>query len=330
MMLSVVSTMYQSERYVEEFYRRIWAEAEKITGDIEIIFVNDGSTDNSLRQAVALGQTNSSIRVIDLSRNFGHHKAMMTGLEHAKGDLVFLIDVDLEEPPEILAAFYEALTREKADVAYGIQAPRHGPWLTRTLANLFYAFFEFLSDYSIPQHSLTARLMTKRYVNELVRFKEHLSNMIGLWELAGFKQVGVPVRKNPFKGTTTYTFRRKMAAAMYAITAFSSKPLRYIAYLGFVMTLLCALYVVELIIEYFVFGRAPTGWTSLIVSVWLLGGIILFCLGIISTYLAVIFIETKARPYTVIRHIYEAGAADRRPLPTDSSPGESRDPRLGE
>jgi putative glycosyltransferase len=101
-----------------------------------------------------------------------------------------------------------------------------------------------------------------------------------------------------------------MAAAIYAITAFSSKPLRYIAYLGFVMTALCALYVIELIVEYFVFGRAPTGWTSLIVSVWLLGGIILFCLGIISTYLAVIFVETKDRPYTVIRQIFESETPD--------------------
>lgn len=309
MMLSVVSTLYQSQRYIEEFYRRISAEAKKITDDFELIFVNDGSVDNSLQEAVALTRADGRVRVIDLSRNFGHHKAMMTGLEHARGDLVFLIDVDLEEPPEILGAFYETLTQENADVAYGVQTPRHGPWLTRTLANLFYAFFEFLSDYSIPQHSLTARLMTRRYVNELVRFREHLSNMIGLWELAGFKQVPVPVRKNPFKGTTTYTFRRKMAAAIYAITAFSSKPLRYIAYLGFVMTLLCALYVIELIFEYFVFGRAPTGWTSLIVSVWLLSGIILFCLGIISTYLAVIFVETKDRPYTVIRHIYESRQA---------------------
>ena len=310
MMLSIVTTMYQSEEYVEEFYRRIRAEAQNLTDNIEIIFVNDGSMDNSLTKAVALSQTDSQVRVIDLSRNFGHHKAMMTGLEYARGDLVFLIDIDLEEPPEILGPFYQALSRENADVAYGIQAPRHGPFLTRTLANLFYAIFEFLSDYSIPQHSLTARLMTRRYVSELIRFKEHLSNMIGLWELAGFKQVAVPVRKNPFKGQTTYTFRRRMAAAIYAITAFSSKPLRYIAYLGFVMTALCALYVIELIIEYFAFGRAPTGWTSLIVSVWLLGGIILFCLGIISTYLAVIFVETKDRPYTVIRQIFESKTPD--------------------
>jgi putative glycosyltransferase len=306
MKLSVVTTMYQSAPYVDSFYRRIRAEAEKMTSESELVFVNDGSTDRSLDVALELQQQDARVRVIDLSRNFGHHKAIMTGLEHARGDLVFLIDVDLEEPPEILGTFFEALTKENADAVYGVQTPRHGPWLARTLANLFYAFFSIFSDYPIPRHSLTARLMTRRYVDQLVRYKEHLSNMIGLWELTGFKQLPVPVRKSPFKGTTTYTFRRRLAAAVYAVTAFSSKPLRFIAYLGFFMTALSALYACFMVIQYFVYGIAPTGWTSLIVSIWLLGGVILFCLGIIATYLAVIFVETKNRPYTVIRKIYEA------------------------
>lgn len=307
MQLSVVTTMYQSAPYVGEFYRRTRTEAEKITQDFEMIFVNDGSADRSLDAALELQKEDARVRVIDLSRNFGHHKAMMTGLEHARGDLVLLIDVDLEEPPEILSAFFESLNREKVDAVYGVQSSRHGPWLTRALANWFYALLKLFSDYPIPPHSLTARLMTKRYVDQLVRHKEHLSNMIGLWELTGFRQLAVPVRKNPFKGTTTYTFRRRLAAAVYAITAFSSKPLRLIAYLGFTMTAISALYAGFMVIQYFAFGVAPSGWTSLIVSIWLLGGVILFCLGIIATYLAVIFVETKNRPYTVIRKIYEAG-----------------------
>jgi putative glycosyltransferase len=311
MKLSIVTTLFQSAAYIEEFYRRVRAEAERITSDLEIIFVNDGSTDRSLEVALELQKQDPRIRIVDLSRNFGHHKAMMTGLEHARGDFVFLIDVDLEEPPEILGEFWTTLERENADAAYGVQSPRHGPWLTRTLANLFYALFKIFSDHPIPAHSLTARLMTRRYVDQLIRHKEHLSNMIGLWEVTGFKQTAVPVRKNPFKGSTTYTFRRRLAAAVYAITAFSSKPLRMIAYLGFFMTLLSALYATELVVEYFVFGIAPTGWTSLIVSIWLLGGVILFCLGIIATYLAVIFVETKNRPYTVIRQIYESGGGER-------------------
>jgi putative glycosyltransferase len=305
MQLSVVTTLFQSAAYIDEFYRRVRMEAEKIASDLEFIFVNDGSTDRSLEVALDLQRHDGRIRVVDLSRNFGHHKAIMTGLENAQGNLVFLIDVDLEEPPEILTKFFESLKNENADAVYGVQSPRHGPWLTRTLANLFYWLFEILSDYPIPPHSLTARLMTRRYIDQLVRYKEQLSNMIGLWELAGFKQVAVPVRKNPFKGTTTYTFRRRLAAAIYAITAFSSKPLRLIAYLGLLVTALSAIYAIVLVIQYLVFGVSTTGWTSLIVSISLFSGLILFCQGIIAAYLAVIFIETKNRPYTVIRKIYE-------------------------
>jgi putative glycosyltransferase len=306
MQLSVVTTLFQSAPYIDEFYRRVRTEAEKIAADLEFVFVNDGSTDSSLDVALDLQKQDGRILVVDLSRNFGHHKAMMTGLEHAQGDLVFLIDVDLEEPPEIVGAFFESLNKENADAAYGVQSPRHGPWLTRTLANLFYWVFELLSDYRIPPHSLTARLMTRRYVDQLVQHKEHLSNMIGLWELTGFKQVAVGVRKSPFKGTTTYTFHRRLAAAIYAITAFSSKPLRLIAYLGLLVTALSIIYAIVLVIAYFVFGISTTGWTSLIVSISLFSGLILFCQGIIAAYLAVIFIETKNRPYTVIRKIYEA------------------------
>jgi len=306
MQLSIVTTLFQSAPYVDEFYRRVRTEAEKIASALEFVFVNDGSTDRSLEAALDLQKQDGRILVVDLSRNFGHHKAMMSGLEHAKGDLVFLIDVDLEEPPEILGTFFDSLNKENADAVYGVQSPRHGPWLTRTLANLFYWMFEILSDYRIPPHSLTARLMTRRYVDELVRHKEHLSNMIGLWELTGFKQVAVGVRKSPFKGTTTYTFRRKLAEAFYAITAFSSKPLRLIAYLGLLVTALSAICAIVLVIGYVVFGISTTGWTSLIVSISLFSGLILFCQGIIAAYLAVIFIETKNRPYTVIRKIYQA------------------------
>jgi putative glycosyltransferase len=290
---------------VNEFYQRMRKEAEALTTDLEIIFVNDGSPDDALDVALALQKQDARIDIIDLSRNFGHQKAIMTGLAHATGDLVFLIDVDLEEPPEILGLFFQTLSKESADVAYGVQSPRHGPWLTRTLANLFYIVLRFVTEYDIPPDSLTARLMTRRYVEQLVRHQEHLSNMIGLWEITGFRQVAVPVRKNPYKGTSTYTLRRRIAIAIFALTAFSSKPLRYIAYLGCTMTAICALYIIFLLVNFFLFNTPVSGYTSLIVSVWFLGGIILFCLGIMSTYLAVIFVETKNRPYTVIRQIYE-------------------------
>lgn len=129
MRLSIVTTMYMSEPYVLEFYRRARAAADKITPDVEIIFVDDGSPDAALQQAVSLLDSDPCVRVIQLSRNFGHHKAMMTGLAHATGDLVFLIDSDLEEDPALLEPFYEKLISTGADVVFGCHARRPGGWL---------------------------------------------------------------------------------------------------------------------------------------------------------------------------------------------------------
>src|ERR1700730_6045309 len=127
MKISVVTTLYNSAPYIEEFVKRIRAELIKLTNDYEIIAVDDGSPDDSLRSALVLMPIEPRLKVIELSRNFGHHKAIMTGLEHASGDLVFLIDVDLEEPPELLSPFFNALSEKGVDVAYGVQAPPHGP-----------------------------------------------------------------------------------------------------------------------------------------------------------------------------------------------------------
>src|SRR6266496_4492972 len=133
MKISLVTTLYKSAPYIEEFVERMRAEANKLTDEYEFILVDDGSPDDSLRTALALVQTEPRLKLIELSRNFGHHKAMMTGLEHASGDLVFLIDVDLEEPPELLTTFYERLSKEKLDVVFGFQRSRKGGIAERCL-----------------------------------------------------------------------------------------------------------------------------------------------------------------------------------------------------
>src|SRR3954467_2021177 len=143
--LSIVTTLYRSALHLEEFHRRVRAPAEKITSDYEIIFVNDGSPDNSLGIALSIYERDDRVRVIDLSRNFGHHKAMMTGLTHARGDLVFLIDSDLEEDPELLASFGEAMSQTGADVVYGVQRGRRGGLVERWSGRLFFTIFNWLS-----------------------------------------------------------------------------------------------------------------------------------------------------------------------------------------
>jgi putative glycosyltransferase len=304
MYLSIVSTLYNSASHLEEFYMRMTAAAERITDDYEMILVNDGSPDDSIDLAISLYERDDRVRVIDLSRNFGHHKTMMTGLAHARGSLVFLIDCDLEEEPELLKEFHQQIKASGADVVYGIQKKRKGKFFERITGGIFYRLLNVLSSYPVPANLLTVRLMTQRYVGSLIQHLDRELWLAGLWVITGFKQVPLPVRKHS-KGSSAYTLRRKVSELVNAITASSSKPLVFIFYLGCVIVFLSSLAATALIVRRVFFGALLAGWPSLIVSVWLLGGLILFCLGIIGIYLSKIFMETKRRPYTVIKQVYE-------------------------
>lgn len=304
MRLSIVSTLYQSAASIEEFCERASAAAHNLTPDYEIILVNDGSTDASLELALTVFQHNKHIKILDLSRNFGHHKAMMTGLAAASGDLVFLIDSDLEEEPEWLALLNETLLREGADVAYGVQRHRKGGWFERLSGAVFFGLFNRISDTPIPSNVLTARLMTRRYVRNLVRHRERTIIISGLWQLTGYKQVAVELKKHSTK-TSTYSFFARIGVLVEAVTSFSAAPLTAVFYLGSVISLTSFLAIAYLVIRRLFFNVFFDGWPSLIVSVWFLGGLTIFSVGLIGIYLSRIFVESKHRPYTIIRDVYE-------------------------
>jgi len=302
--LSIVTTLYCSAPYLEEFHARMKREAEKITDDYEIILVNDGSPDSSIDIALALYESDRRVTVIDLSRNFGQHKAIMTGLQHAKGRWVFLIDCDLEEDPELLGRFLSEMKDSHADVVYGVLARRRGSLSERITRALFYKLFNLLSSYPIPANVTCARLMTQRYVSSLVQHRDRAVFLAGLWAITGFKQVPVIVQKHD-KGKSAYGLARKISILVDAITSFSNKPLYLIFYLGCAIAFVSAVSALALALRVIFFGQLLPGWSSLIVSVWLLGGLILLCLGIIGIYLSEIFTETKERPYAVIRQVYD-------------------------
>lgn len=302
--LSIVTTLYCSAPYLEEFYARACAVAEKVASDFEIIFVNDGSPDNSLEIALSIYQKDPRVRLIDLSRNFGHHKAMMTGLNHARGDMIFLLDSDLEEEPELLERFYDELKVSGADVIFGVQQKRKGHYFERISGALFFKVFNLLSTHPIPPNHLTARLMTRNYVTALLRHREREFVMSGLWALTGFNQIPIAVRKH-HNSASTYSLGRKFSHLVNAITSFSSKPLVLIFYLGCFISLVSSIAAIDLIIRKILFGTLLEGWASLIVSIWLLGGLTIFCLGVIGIYISKVFIEVKQRPYTIIREVYE-------------------------
>lgn len=300
--LSIVTTLYYSENYIDEFYKRMIKSAENTVKNFEIIFVNDGSPDFASEKIKEICKKDDRVILVDLSRNFGHHKALMTGMMEAKGELVFLIDCDLEEDPELLNTFIEYQQRKDIDVVYGVQNTRKGGLFEKISGHFFYDFFNYISEVKIPKNLLTIRIMTRRYVTNLLQFTEREIFLAGLMEHTGFTQLPLEVKKYD-KGKTTYSFSKKIGLLVNAVTSFSSKPLIYIFQTGLLITSCTFLYIIYTLSKKIVLGTTVPGYTSLIISIFMFSGIIILFLGIIGIYVAKIYIETKQRPYTVIKEI---------------------------
>jgi len=306
MTLSIVTTLYRSARHLDEFHRRAGAAASSVSADYEIVFVNDGSPDDSLDVALAIQRRDAHVRVIDLSRNFGHHAALMEGLRHARGDLVFLIDSDLEEAPEWLGEFHVHLTDAGCDAVYGVQRARKGGLIERATGWIFYEAVARPLELPWPSNSVTARLMTRRFVDALTQFREREIAIVGLCALTGFAQQAVPVNKIS-RGSSTYRLQLRIAALVNAVTSFSSRPLVLVFQLGCAIMAVSSLAALYMIWRRLVGGVGVAGYASLVVSIWFLGGLMVFCIGLVGIYLSKIFIEVKQRPSAIVREEYPPG-----------------------
>lgn len=307
MKLSVVATLYKSAPYLERFHQRVSAMARDWAGDdYEIVLVNDGSPDDSLALAVELNRQDPHVVVVDLSRNFGHHQAMMTGLAHAVGDHVFLIDSDLEEEPEWLPLFARRMAQDHSDVVYGVLEARRGSWFERLSGKLYYQLFRLLTGINQPDNIVTSRLMTRRYVEALLLHGERELNIGGLWIITGFKQSTQVVLKHD-NSPTTYRLSHKISHFVNAITSFSSMPLVLTFYAGLLISISAMLFILKLAYRYYFVSSPPDGYTSIIASIWLFSGLIIFFMGVQGIYISKIFSEVKQRPLSIIRQIYRAG-----------------------
>ena len=305
MKLSIVTTLYRSAPYVEEFHRRASAAARTLVeDDYEIVMVNDGSPDNALELAVKLTEQDQHVVVVDLSRNFGHHKAMMTGLAHATGEQVFLIDIDLEEEPEWLVDFVEQMEQEKCDVVYGVQQQRKGRLFERWSGELFWRAFRSISGLPVPKNLVTARIMSRRYVDALLLHQEREVFMAGLLYITGFVQKERVVTKLS-TSPSTYSLRARVSLALNAILSFTSSPLVWIFYAGLLISTCSALYVVYLLLQKIALNQFVSGWASLIASTWLLGGLMILFISVIGMYVSKVFNEVKQRPYSIVRALYK-------------------------
>ncbi len=301
--ISIVTSLYKSQDYIEDFAQRIIAVTQKIGADYEIIFVNDCCPQNSLKVALGVAKKYRNIKVIDLAINANHHKALMTGFKFASGDYVFNLDVDLEEDPELLIEFWQKInSTPDLDLVYGISRKREGSFVRSFCGNIFYKIFGFLTDNKVSNQAMI-RLMSARFVKSLVEFEEQDLFLPGVMALNGFKSDVIFFDKK-YKGRTTYSFMKRVKLSVNAITAFSSKPLVLISYIGAIVSVISFSIGAYIIVKKLLLGSIISGWSSLMVSIWMVGGIIILCLGVIAIYLSKIFIEIKKRPYSVIKKKY--------------------------
>ena len=308
MTLSVVTTLYKSKVYLEVFLQEILSSIETIeVKDFELIFVNDGSPDDSVAYLLERKKDISQIKIIDLSRNFGHHYAIQAGLNYTSGEYVFLIDNDLETPPTVLVKFFKEMQNDTTlDVVYGFQETRKGNFIEKKAGSLFWVLINKLSDTKITHNILTERLMTKQYVNELLRLQDVNLFLGGMMHWIGFNQKGLPIKKGLREGASTYSIKKRAELMLQAITSFSGKPLEWLFYSGIFISFFSIIFIFFLIMKKVIYqNEVEIGWTSIIAINVLVLGIISTFLGMIGIYISKIFKQVQNRPNVIIKKIYE-------------------------
>lgn len=313
-LLSVIVPVFNESAVIPVFYERASRAFAAIPGvDYEIVFVDDGSRDDSFAKLAALAASDAHVRVIKFSRNFGHQIAITAGVDHARGDCVVVIDADLQDPPEVVSKMVDQW-RAGFDVVYGVRETRDGESTMKlATAALFYRLLTRLTNIQIPTDVGDFRLMSRRAVNELSRLREKDRFVRGLVSWIGFKQTGVLYNRDKREaGETKYPYRKMIKFALDGITSFSTVPLRLATWMGYGSALLAVLYLIYVLIMRFL-GYTIEGWATIMVAMLFLGSVQLICLGILGEYLGRVFNEVKPRPMYVVEELVAAATPERAP-----------------
>ena len=306
MLISIVCPFYNEESTVSSFLARLEPVLEATGERFEIVCVNDGSTDHTMARLLSEKETRPTIRIVELSRNFGKEAALTAGLDAAKGDVVIPIDADLQDPPELIPRFLERW-RDGYEVVLGRRADRSTDGaLKRITAQLYYRVHNAISDLEIPRNVGDFRLMDRCVVDALRSLPEHRRFMKGLFAWVGFRTATVEYDRGPrVAGASKFGGWRLWNFALEGITAFSTVPLRIWLYLGFFVSLLAFGYAAFIVARTLIFGVDLPGYASLLTVVLMFGGLQMMGLGILGEYLGRIHIETKQRPVYIIRRVHD-------------------------
>lgn len=303
--LSVVVPCYNEADGIAELLRRTTAAASACFGDdYEIILVNDGSTDDSWTQISAHADNDHHIIGINLARNHGHQLALSAGLDNCRGAFIFILDADLQDPPELLGAMMKEINAGH-DVVFGQRRARAGETaFKRSTASMFYRLLDKLVDVKIPRDAGDFRLMTRRVLNQLNAMPERYRFVRGMVSWIGYRQIALLYDRDArFAGETKYPLRKMVAFAIDAITSFSVVPLRLASWVG-AITSVMALVTLGWVFIAWMSGATISGWTSLTAIVLVIGSIQLIMLGIMGEYLGRMYVESKRRPLFIIDQIY--------------------------
>lgn len=304
-MFSLVIPIFNEENVIDELVKRTISAIESFIIDYEVIFVDDGSTDQSLEKILGWRQKNSKIKVLLLSKNFGHQAAYTAGLEHAKGDLVAMMDGDLQDPPELLSEMYRRIKEEDFDIVSGKRTGRKGNKGRILYAILFHLFFKNIGEIKNMENSGNFSMMKRDAVDALLMMKEKVRYLPGLRTFIGFRQGYVEfIREDRFKGNPKMNIRKLFILAADAIFSFSRFPIRLCLILGTIGAVVfmgAGIYV--LIAK--VYGFAVIGWSSTLLSIYFLGSIQLVFLGILGEYVYRSYKESQNRPVYFVRKFYD-------------------------
>ena len=301
-LLTLVIPVYNEEGVLAELHRRLSDVLKNMPVHVEMLFVNDGSTDDTLKYLEDLRTREPRLCILDLSRNFGKEIAMSAGIDYAQGDVVVIMDADLQDPPELIPQLY-AEWQNGFDVVYAKRLERKGEtWPKRATAYLFYRFMRLFTNVALPEDTGDFRLLSRRAVESLKKLREQHRFMKGLFAWIGYSQKAVAFHRDPrFTGYSKWNYFRLWNFAIEGITSFTIAPLKISTYLGLLTAITALIYALIVIAKTLIFGDPVKGYPSLMVVILFLGGIQLFTLGIIGEYLGRMFNETKQRPLYIIK-----------------------------